>query len=435
MSYSFSWDCTLPITNIQDIISINIVPETRTFDEGNYLSLKGEIAIDGEYFDMMDVRRDFSENIPMDIILPNNGQRGAISTEVTNFDYEVKGGKILFLKVDLVLNGYEINPSAVLQPEAASNYGRTLEDMDPLEIHETVLESTEDESLLDPGRHEHKMVKKVMEKAAPLVKEAVIAKVEEKVKPIIEQVKEQVMPSVPVEAAVEEPSVEMAELPVNPVEVPAVEMDVQPDDFGDYTQYEHPQQPVQMASVPAPVIQTPVATPVAQVPAAVMPEAVQPVPAPALEPETCEEEEMLPFNFKKAEIPVVQEMPPVSQPVKSNIFDMLSHLDVEYAPEPVVEEETAETADCHPCGEIPVIEPPQEKQFKPSNFSFGGESVAKQFSDGASVVKVLFVTSEMSIAHFCDQHAIAPNHIFNLEELEDELKCGDRVVVKYGRVH
>lgn len=33
MSYSFNWDCTLPISNIEDIVSINIVPQTKAYDE------------------------------------------------------------------------------------------------------------------------------------------------------------------------------------------------------------------------------------------------------------------------------------------------------------------------------------------------------------------------------------------------------------------
>ena len=48
MSYSFNWECTLPISNIQDIVSINIVPNTSAYDEGDYLSVRGQILIDGE---------------------------------------------------------------------------------------------------------------------------------------------------------------------------------------------------------------------------------------------------------------------------------------------------------------------------------------------------------------------------------------------------
>lgn len=109
MSYSFSWDCTLPINNIQDILSINIVPETKNYNEGNYLSLRGKIAVDGEYVANDQSRHPFREDIPLDIILPNNGRSKDIRAEVTNFDYEVKNGKVLFLKVDLVLKGYEVS--------------------------------------------------------------------------------------------------------------------------------------------------------------------------------------------------------------------------------------------------------------------------------------------------------------------------------------
>jgi len=122
MSYTFSWDCTLPINNIQDILSINIVPETKNYNEGNYLSLRGKIAVDGEYVANDQSRHPFREDIPLDIILPNNGRSKDIRAEVTNFDYEVKNGKVLFLKVDLILKGYEIAaPSA--SGDGASEFG------------------------------------------------------------------------------------------------------------------------------------------------------------------------------------------------------------------------------------------------------------------------------------------------------------------------
>ena len=72
MSYSFNWDCTLPIENIHDIVSINIVPETKAYNEGDYLSIRGHILIEGEYVSSVGNQSDFSESIPLDITLPNN---------------------------------------------------------------------------------------------------------------------------------------------------------------------------------------------------------------------------------------------------------------------------------------------------------------------------------------------------------------------------
>ena len=107
MSYSFNWDCTLPISNINDIISINIVPQTKAYDEGDYLSLRGQISIDGEYTTTSGKQEIFKEYIPLDITLPNNGRGSEINTDITNFDYQVQDGSNLFLTLNLSLDGYD----------------------------------------------------------------------------------------------------------------------------------------------------------------------------------------------------------------------------------------------------------------------------------------------------------------------------------------
>ncbi|MCL1949230.1 MAG: hypothetical protein FWF59_05820 [Turicibacter sp.] len=109
MSYSFSWDCTLPISNIHDIVSINIEPETKNYNEGNYLSLRGKIAVKGTYVTNDRSTHPFSEDIPLDIILPNNGKSQNIRPELESYECEVKNGKELFLKVNLILQGYEFS--------------------------------------------------------------------------------------------------------------------------------------------------------------------------------------------------------------------------------------------------------------------------------------------------------------------------------------
>ena len=107
MSYSFNWDCTLPISNIEDIVSINIVPQTKAYDEGDYLSLRGQVLIDGEYVTNHGTQETFTEYIPLDITLPNNGRSSEIKTDITNFDYEVQDGNNLFLTLNLSLDGYD----------------------------------------------------------------------------------------------------------------------------------------------------------------------------------------------------------------------------------------------------------------------------------------------------------------------------------------
>ena len=114
MSYSFNWECTLPISNIQDIVSINIVPNTSAYDEGDYLSVRGQILIDGEYTTTYGTQSTFSEYIPIDITLPNNGRGGEITSDITNFDYDVKDGNNLFLTLNLNLEGYDWDNSVTL---------------------------------------------------------------------------------------------------------------------------------------------------------------------------------------------------------------------------------------------------------------------------------------------------------------------------------
>ena len=86
MSYSFNWDCTLPISNINDIVSINIDPQAKAYDEGDYLSLRGQVLIDGEYTTTNGNQESFKEYIPIDITLPNNGRGEQIKPDITNFD-------------------------------------------------------------------------------------------------------------------------------------------------------------------------------------------------------------------------------------------------------------------------------------------------------------------------------------------------------------
>ena len=117
MSYSFNWDCTLPISNINDIVSINIDPQAKAYDEGDYLSLRGQVLIDGEYTTTNGNQESFKEYIPIDITLPNNGRGEQIKPDITNFDYQVQDGSNLFLTLNLNLDGYDLDHSITLVEE------------------------------------------------------------------------------------------------------------------------------------------------------------------------------------------------------------------------------------------------------------------------------------------------------------------------------
>ena len=114
MSYSFNWDCTLPIKNIEDIVSINIVPETIVYDEGDYLSLRGQVCIDGEYVSSTKEQFLFNECIPLDITLPNNDRTTNIKIDVENFDYTIEDGNRLCLNIRLCIAGYNLDSTPTL---------------------------------------------------------------------------------------------------------------------------------------------------------------------------------------------------------------------------------------------------------------------------------------------------------------------------------
>ena len=114
MSYSFNWDCTLPIKNIEDIVSINIVPETNVYDEGDYLSLRGQVCIDGEYVSSTKEQFLFNECIPLDITLPNNDRTTNIKIDVENFDYTIEDGNRLCLNIRLCIAGYNLDSTPTL---------------------------------------------------------------------------------------------------------------------------------------------------------------------------------------------------------------------------------------------------------------------------------------------------------------------------------
>ena len=484
MSYSFNWDCTLPISNIEDIVSINIVPQTKAYDEGDYLSLRGQVLIDGEYVTNHGTQETFTEYIPLDITLPNNGRGSEIKTDITNFDYEVQDGNNLFLTLNLSLDGYDWESPITLVEEDHEIEGQTqapvmftkeaavvpsghevvaeapvtqknvvvepevlevveedeTDDLDYIDFDEVVLDHKED--AVDPSLAiERKEVltdkiKQFLNKQPVPVEESVVESVVEE--PVVESVVEEVVEPV-VEKQVNETKksepflekvVEKAKEIVPEVIVEKVTNDVTP------TEIVEEAAPI-VEEVVEKVVEKVKPKPVAPIPTVTKVQKVEEQPVTPVVEE--EDEEILPFPLKTE--PVVEEVPVETK--KSDIFEMLYSLEEtepvveEVMQAPVVEEVpmVEETLVSQPevIVEDEVVEEPEV--IAPISTYSGEDSIANQFLDGESILKIIFVQEEeTTITNICTKYNVPEKAIYNLEQLNSPLHCGDRVMINYGKL-
>jgi len=398
MSYSFSWDCTLPINNIQDIISINIVPETKTHNEGNYVSLKGHICIEGEYVVHSEEQHHFDEKIPLDITLPNNGQVEEIVTEVTNFDYEIKSGKMLFLKVDLILLGYELELKT--QIPAAEAYEMIKEELDYNDLEELVLDVPIETIDLTETTSITKEACDFLDKRKEHAPENEVSKA-------IKQVE----PAHTIETIVDGVS-GVAENVTNMIE----------------TAKDKVENIVELIK-PTPIIETDIKA-VEEVEDEK--ELVKSYKAKKLHKAVDNGEEVMPFPIKSG---VSKEGENINTDKKVNLFDMLYTLESKPGNETghlsnneIVSKKSLKQH------EHKVVKEEVEKISLENKLSFFDEGIASQFADGASVIKVIFIQEELTIASMCEKYQIPEHAICNLEALVCPLQFGDRVMINYGRV-
>ncbi len=510
MSYSFNWDCTLPIENIHDIVSINIVPETKAYNEGDYLSIRGHILIEGEYVSSVGNQSDFSESIPLDITLPNTGRHGDIKVDVTNFDYEIEDDEKLCLELNLNIVGYDLDsiPSLVeevvetpaeqapvlftKEAEASISHPTLVEEEDD-DHHQSAFIDTDDVDYLDfddmamPSNQEaielvedddddrkEKLTDKIKQlitsqpsiPSQPVVEEVEEVIVEEpveevvvpsqpeevvvEVEPVVEEVKpvakpKPVMP-IPTLSPVVEESVEEVIVQSEPEEVvvevePVVEEPVVEELVEEVIVQSEPEsEPEEVVVEVEPVIEEikPVAKPKPVMPiptvSPVVEESVEEIVI-EVEPDIVEEEEILPFPLKKTSI---VEEEPVKTADKSDIFDMLYELDeeepevIEIEEAPVVEEEvvTQSIVTPQPVVSAPTVEPVIE-QFQTAVAY--DDSIANQFADGESIIKIVFVQEEeTTLTDLCTKYSVTEENIYNCENLTSTLCQGDRVMINYG---
>ena len=63
------------------------------------------------------------------------------------------------------------------------------------------------------------------------------------------------------------------------------------------------------------------------------------------------------------------------------------------------------------------------------------DSIANQFSDGESILKIIFVQEEeTTITNICTKYGVSEKEIYNKDELATPLRCGDRVMINYGKL-
>ena len=117
-------------------------------------------------------------------------------------------------------------------------------------------------------------------------------------------------------------------------------------------------------------------------------------------------EETEPVVEEEMQAPVVEEVPMVEETLVSQ-------------PEVIVEDE--------------VVEEPEV--IAPISTYSGEDSIANQFLDGESILKIIFVQEEeTTITNICTKYNVPEKAIYNLEQLNSPLHCGDRVMINYGKL-
>ncbi|HAX72709.1 MAG TPA: hypothetical protein DCY20_04230 [Firmicutes bacterium] len=461
MSYSFYWDCTLPIKNIKDIVNINIVPQTTSFDEGDYLSVRGYVAIDGEYVSHSGVQYLFNERIPLDISLPKEGRTGKIETDISNFDYSIYDNDKLYLNLNLTIEGYdlrkdkqklaydlaaegdeeEIAPISVLEEESihkeAIKAGLNKPQKEEVElgyatteeIHQNAFIATTVENYLDFDNEVlsgSNVQESLCEDKTLEVEDETKRKDKQVLKPAVIETPKSVVVETPKLAVVETPvAVEVAKPAPKPVVTPlqkptASDME---DLFGANT---------------ATLVTPQVAKPVVKETTAVL------------------EEEVLPFPVKSDK--KVVETTSKSVTPKSKIFDLLYDLEepavVETVVEktPVVVETVVEKAPV-------VVETVVEKapvvvekvvEKKPTvvqsveletteedeevEVEVTPTTVYSHFADGESLMKIVFIQEEeVTVTQLAHKYDVPVECIYNYELINGPLMQGDRVMINYGK--
>ena len=109
MSYKFNLDHTLAIADIHDMITIDINPKTRCSVTGGDLEIYGYLTFHGSYLTSELGEAPFEGRIPLDITLPYLDGASEVHPEVVSFDYRVENEESLTLSFEITLKDYNIS--------------------------------------------------------------------------------------------------------------------------------------------------------------------------------------------------------------------------------------------------------------------------------------------------------------------------------------
>jgi len=112
MNYKFDLDHMLAIANIHEMITIDIKPETTSIALETDVKIHGYLKFNGSYLTPTLDEEGFDGQIPIDITLPLLPTSASIDPEISKFDYLVKKGESLTLKIEITLKGYPVDEAA-----------------------------------------------------------------------------------------------------------------------------------------------------------------------------------------------------------------------------------------------------------------------------------------------------------------------------------
>ena len=455
MSYKFNLDHTLAIGDIHDMITIDIKPQTRCTVTGGDIEIHGFLTFNGTYLTSELEEAPFEGSVPLDITLPYVGGAPDVKPEIVSFDYRVDNKKALTLTLDVALSGYG-EKSRV--PEVMDAW------IDPI-VEEPVYE----EAVIAPFSETQVPVSEVHVEAAEIapfptfdglapvatVEEEVCEVPVEEVPPVLSGVNEQLVETLPpmeenVWATVNEeiPYSPLVDL-VDPVGggVPVVDAArIDPIEFV----LEEPLVTSEPAVI-APSVEA-VALPVADVPAPVVEivkETVAPEEVPVVGDECLEEPDLILDTFEAPQTPIpepVHEIAPTPEVrlstsaaalmdelfamKRGTAFKEKQVVPARNEPDVIVPESVAVVVD-------EVVETPVAPEVEPAPVVLvndGGDSVARQFADGNTVIKMVYVANEsQTLGGLLEAHGASLDDVWNLEALADGVTVGDCVMLRYEK--
>ena len=409
MSYKFTLDHTLEIENIQDMITIDIKPDTRCLVAGSDVEIHGYLTFDGSYLtDELGEER-FAGTIPLDITLPYLGGAPDVRPEVASFDYKVTSGTSLTLSLEILLKGYQTgNVTLDGQSEVMDAW------VDPVAI-EPIIE----EAVIEP----FDVTLSTSDSVATPINAWALASDEPKVEVAVsdkkQQVKEEAKKSVS-SVAIQEGSAEEEAIPYSPlvaVDVETVELEPsaakeQPIEVADHT----PKPPSEATFIPTVKKRS---------------ESKLMTSAAALMDEL--------FAMKRGIAFKEQVKMPVTTPPKAVSIQVIgaepSVVQSHQAEPSVVQSIQAEPSVVQSSQAEPSVaqshqaEPPAVQGTDPV---VSVDSVARQFADGESTIKMVYVRHESeTLGGLLERYSVTLDDVWNLPDLADGVGVGDCVMIKY----